>query len=146
MNPEKGIQIKTVRCFTGYTDLQALHKNEYGEPVDFVSTRNNHHRAIYRDKKGKLHDSTVTFWDAVERRRAGLPVIVTEPGKYFEWGTDDQKLLNGLPQPDWQYITLLQQDELFAFGITLEDLEDAINSRNCALISKHLYRVQKMSK
>ncbi|QEC79245.1 type II CRISPR RNA-guided endonuclease Cas9 [Mucilaginibacter ginsenosidivorax] len=150
LNQEKGIAARSVRCFTGYTDLQPLHKNEYGEPIDFVITRNNHHIAIYRDKDGKMQENTVSFWDAVKRKQAKLPVIIKEPGMVWDEvinsGFDDQELLQGLPQPDWVYLTSLQQNEMFVFGLADKELQSAISVKNYALISKHLYRVQKMSK
>jgi CRISPR-associated endonuclease Csn1 len=150
LNEVKCIPVKSVRCFTGYTDLQALHTNEKGEPIDFVSTRNNHHIAIYCDENGKLRENTVSFWDAVKRRQAKLPVIVKEPAMVWDMiigsGLDDQELMKGLPLPNWVYQTSLQQNEMFVFGLTDEELEMAINANNNTLISKHLYRTQKMSK
>jgi CRISPR-associated endonuclease Csn1 len=150
LNQEKGIQIKSVRCFTGYADLQPLHVNDKGQPIDFVVTRNNHHMAVYRDSNGKLQDNTVTFWDAIKRKKAGIPVIVTDPSQLWDQllndGFDNQEILEALPQPDWQYITSLQQNEMFVLGLSQEDLDVAIRSDNRSLISKHLYRLQKMSK
>jgi CRISPR-associated endonuclease Csn1 len=150
LNEAKGIPVRSVRCFTGYTDLQALHTNELGEPIDFVSTRNNHHIAIYRDENGKLQENTVSFWDAVKRRQAKLPVIIKEPTTVWDMiinlGFDDQELMKDLPQPNWIYQTSLQQNEMFVFGLTEEELELAISADNNALVSKHLYRTQKMSK
>jgi len=43
-------------------------------------------------------------------------------------------------------MTSLQQNEMFVIGLTTEDLNTAIQNDNRSLISKHLYRVQKMSK
>ena len=150
LNKEKGIPVKSVRCFTGYTDLQPLHINKSGEAIDFVSTRNNHHIAIYRDENGKLQESTVSFWDAVKRRQANLPVIIKEPNRVWDWvissGFDDQELMKGLPQPGWVYQTSLQQNEMFVFGLPEQELDTAVDEKNYSLISKHLYRSQKMSK
>jgi CRISPR-associated endonuclease Csn1 len=150
LNKQKGIPVRSVRCFTGYTDLQALHANESGEPIDFVSTRNNHHIAIYRDENGKLQENTVSFWDAVKRKQAKLPVVIKEPFSVWDniigSGFDDQELLKGLPLPKWIYQTSLQQNEMFVFDLTDEELQSAIKDSNYPLISKHLYRVQKMSK
>ncbi|MDO3645099.1 type II CRISPR RNA-guided endonuclease Cas9 [Mucilaginibacter sp. L3T2-6] len=150
LNKDKGIPVRSVRCFTGFKDLQALHTNEFGEPIDFVSTRNNHHIAIYKDEIGRLQENTVSFWDAVKRRQAKLPIIIKHPNEVWDTiinsGFDDQELLKGLPKPGWVYQISLQQNEMFVFGLTLEDLQSAINDHNYALISKHLYRVQKMSK
>lgn len=150
LNETKGIPVRSVRCFTGYTDLQALHTNEQGKPIDFVVTGNNHHIAIYRDENGKLQENTVSFWDAVKRKQAKLSVIIKEPVAVWDMvinsGFDDQDLMKGLPQPNWIYQTSLQQNEMFVFGLAQEELELAINTNNHALISKHLYRTQKMSK
>lgn len=54
--------------------------------------------------------------------------------------------MKGLPQPNWIYQTSLQQNEMFVFGLTEEELNLAIDANNHAFISKHLYRTQKMSK
>jgi CRISPR-associated endonuclease Csn1 len=106
--------------------------------------------AVYRDSNGKLQDNTVTFWDAIKRKKAGIPVIVTDPVQLWDQllndGFDNQEILEALPQPDWQYITSLQQNEMFVLGLSQEDLDVAIRSDNRSLISKHLYRLQKMSK
>jgi len=79
-NKEKGIEIKTVRCFTGLSNLQPLHTKKVGNeslPLDYVKPGNNHHVSIFEDEKGKLYDIVTTFWEAVERKKNGLPVIVT---------------------------------------------------------------------
>jgi CRISPR-associated endonuclease Csn1 len=146
LNEQKRIAIKSAKCLTGYSDLQALHRNENGDPIDFVSTRNNHHIAIYRDENGRLQENTVSFWDAVKRKQSKLPLIIKEPAKIWDSiinsGLDDQDILKCLPEPNWVYQTSLQQNEMFVFGLSEEELQSAENS----LISKHLYRVQKMSK
>jgi CRISPR-associated endonuclease Csn1 len=149
MNQEKGVAIKSVRCFTGLSDLQPLHKNTKGEDIDFVSTRNNHHMAVYKDDTGKLFENTVTFWDALERKKAGLPVIVTNPKQLWtvliETGFDNQEILNKLPKDNWTYVTSLQQNEMIVFGLNPSEV-DFYSPENYAMLSKHLYRVQKMSK
>lgn len=150
LNQEKGIAIKSARCFTGYIDLKPLHKNAQGEAIDFVVTGNNHHIAIYKDGNGKICDNTVTFWDAIKRKQQKLPVIITNPSETWDEllcaGFDDQEILNKMPQPDWHYITSIQQNEMFVFNLSDEELQLAIQGNNYVLISKHLYRVQKISK
>ena len=47
--------------------MKAVKYDEQGKAVGFVATQNNHHLAIYRTPKGKLVESIVTFWDAVDR-------------------------------------------------------------------------------
>jgi len=149
MNKAKGIAIKSVRCKTGSDSLQALHKNKNGEPIDFVSTRNNHHIAIYRDTDGKLQENTVTFWDAFERKKAGLPVIIKEPKSVWDnilsSGFDEQPILSKLPLENWEFVTSLQQNEMFIFDLTNPELQNAIDENNFPLLNKHLYRVQKIA-
>ncbi|MES2398330.1 MAG: type II CRISPR RNA-guided endonuclease Cas9 [Bacteroidota bacterium] len=149
MNKEKGVAIKSVRCKTGMGDLQPLHKNEKGELIDFVSTSNNHHIAIYRDMDGKLQENAVSFWDAFERKKIGFPVIVKDSKAVWDnilsSGFDNQSILKNLPKEDWEYITSMQQNEMFVFGMTMEDLKVAVDEKNYNLISKHLFRVQKIA-
>jgi CRISPR-associated endonuclease Csn1 len=150
INKEKGIAVKSVRCKTGMGDLQPLHKNEKGESIDFVSTSNNHHMAIYKNSKGDFKENTVAFWDAFERKKSGLPVVVRDAkavwDKILASGFDNQSVLEKLPKEDWEYITSMQQNEMFVFGMTIEDLKNAITQNNLDLISPYLYRVQKLSK
>jgi CRISPR-associated endonuclease Csn1 len=146
LNKEKGVFIRSVRCFTGLSELQPLHQNEQG-PIDFVSTSNNHHIAIYRDATGKRYENAVTFWDAFKRKKAGIPVIVKNPAAVWnsviDRGLDEQNVLAKLPDQTWQYVTSMQQNELFLFGISSEELEEIKHSP--VQLSKHLYRVQKIS-
>ncbi|MFZ1496435.1 MAG: type II CRISPR RNA-guided endonuclease Cas9, partial [Saprospiraceae bacterium] len=127
LNKEKGICINSVRCFTGLKSLVPLHKNKYGEPIDFVSTSKNHHIAIYENENGERNERVVTFWDAVERMKQGIEVVQTE-------------------DPEFGKLVLsMQQNEMFVFDMTVTELQEAIKS-NHKKIGKNLYRVQKISK
>lgn len=148
-NKEKKIQIKSVRCKTGNENLQSLHEDVNGRKIDFVSTSNNHHIAIYRDSSGKLQENAVTFWDAFERRKNGLPPIIKNPKETWDAilssDLDNQQLFSTLPKEDWTFVTSLEQNEMFVFGMTLSEIQNAIENRKYDLISEHLYRVQKLS-
>ncbi len=127
LNKEHGIQIKSVRIRARAKELTPLHTDsETGELKDFVFTRNNHHVAIYMDEEGKRYEEVVTFWEALNRKILGQEIIrrVDEQGR---------KLL-----------VSLQQNELFAFGPDLKDL-DLADPKNYPEISKKIYRVQKLS-
>ncbi len=141
--------IKAVRCREGYEQLTPLHLNKLGTSVDFVITRNNHHIAIYKDSTGKLRENAVTFWDALERKKNNLPVIVRNPKKTWdevlEKGLENQTILIHLPKDDWEFITSLSQNEMFVFGLSKDELLEAINESNNKLIGSHLFRVQKIS-
>ncbi|WP_286744288.1 type II CRISPR RNA-guided endonuclease Cas9 [Roseivirga sp. UBA1976] len=142
LNKEKGIRIKRV-TITGVSQVEALHnkKDHFGkeildengnsQPADFVSTGNNHHIAIFRDKEGKLQESVVSFYEAVARINNGLPVI--------------DKTLNA--DMGWQFLFTMKQNEMFVFpGEDFDPSEvDLLDEKNSAQISKHLFRVQKIA-
>jgi CRISPR-associated endonuclease Csn1 len=143
-NKEKGIAIKRV-TISGVKNAEALHhkKDHFGNaildgngntiPVDYVSTGNNHHVAVYRDEKGNLQENVVSFYEAVARVNMGLPII----DKTFK------------ESEGWQFLFTMKQNELFVFpnektGFNPIDL-DLLNPKNKKLISPNLFRVQKLS-
>jgi CRISPR-associated endonuclease Csn1 len=140
LNKEKGISIKRV-AISGVSNAQALHtkkdhlgneilgKNEKPIPVDFISTGNNHHVAIYRDEKGNLQEEVVSFYDAVVRKNLGLSVI----NKSHEKG--------------WEFLFSMKQNEFFIFpSESFNPSEiDLLEQNNYYLISPNIYRVQKLS-
>jgi CRISPR-associated endonuclease Csn1 len=137
-NKEKGIAIKRV-TISGVSNAQALHtkKDHFGNeildengkpiPVNFVSTGNNHHVAIYRDEKGNLQEEVVSFYDAVVRRNLGFSVI----NKNHEKG--------------WEFLFSMKQNEFFIFpsGSFNPHEMDLLNPSNYHLISPNIFRVQK---
>ncbi|MCT4666129.1 MAG: type II CRISPR RNA-guided endonuclease Cas9 [Flavobacteriales bacterium] len=142
LNKEKGIAIKRV-TITGVSNAEALHykkdhfgnaildKNGQKQAVDFVSTGNNHHVAIYKDEKGNLQEKVVSFYEAVARVNENLPII--------------DKSFN--QQKGWEFLFTMKQNEMFLFPS--EDFDpttiDLMNAKNSAQISKHLFRVQKIA-
>lgn len=138
-NREKGIAIKRV-TISGVSNAQALHTkkdhlgkeilNKNGDtiPVDFISTGNNHHVAIYRDDKGNLQEEVISFYDAVVRRNLGLSVI------------------NRRHEKGWEFLFSMKQNEYFIFpseGFNPQEM-DLLNPENYHLISPHIFRVQKI--
>lgn len=142
LNKEKGICIKRV-TITGVNNVETLHhkKDHLGKTItnkngkklesDFVSTGNNHHIAIYRDKKGNLQEKVTPFFEAVERVNQGLPII----DKTF-----NQDL-------GWEFLFTMKQNEMFVFPNDDFDINeiDLLNEDNYPIISKYLYRVQKIA-
>ena len=139
-NAAKGIAIKRV-TISGVSNAQSLHtkkdhfgneildENEKPIPVDFVSTGNNHHVAIYRDEKGNLQEEVVSFYDAVVRKNLGLSVINKNHG-------------NG-----WEFLFTMKQNEYFIFpseSFNPQEM-DLLNPENYHLISPNTFRVQKIS-
>lgn len=143
LNKEKGIAIKTV-TITGISNAEVLHykKDHLGKeilddkgnriPVDFVSTGNNHHLALYINQEGKLDDKMITFYEAIERVNQKLSIV----DKTYK------------SNEGYQFLFSLKQNEMFLFPN--EDFNpkeiDLFDNKNLKLISKNLFRVQKLSK
>lgn len=88
----------------------------------YVNPRNNYAFIIYRDSDGNYKEHPVTFWDAVQARLAGKSVYqLPEPGKI---------------------ITTLHINDTFLLGLGDEQLQGDLPQE---LVSRHLYRVQKLS-
>lgn len=144
LNKEKGIQIKRVKI-KGINTALAIHEkkdhlgnwilNDKGDkkPSSFVSTGNNHHVAIYRDGEGKLQENIVSFFEATERARQGIPII----DKTYK------------QDEGWEFLFTMKQNELFVFpdiesGFNPEEI-DLLNPENKEMISPNLFRVQTLS-
>ena len=144
----QGQVIRSVRCRTGLNAVVPVRYNEHNEPIAFVKPGNNHHVAIYQDEKGKLQEHIVTFWHAVERKKYGIPTIITNPAEAWDNVTDKmpESFLNQLPpSANWEFKFSMQQNEMFILGMAEELYQDAIQKKDYAALSKYLYRVQKMS-
>ena len=142
LNKEKGIAIKRV-TISGVKNVEALHykKDYFGKdilddqekriPVDFVSTSNNHHVAIYYDEKGVLQEKMVSFYEAVQRVNEGLHVI-------------DKSYNQNI---GWEFLFTMKQNEYFVFPSNDFDPSeiDLLNPANNKLISPNLFRVQTIS-
>ena len=142
LNKEQRIAIKNV-AISGVNNVEVLHtkKDHLGNvivdenngeiPADFVSTGNNHHVAIYRDCYGKLQESVVSFYEAVERANQKLPIVDKANKK----------------EEGWEFLFTMKQNEMFVFpSEEFNPMEiDLIDEKNAAMISKHLYRVQKIA-
>jgi CRISPR-associated endonuclease Csn1 len=133
------IVIKRV-TMSGVNNVEALHSkkdlngrvllNDAGVPipVDFVSTGNNHHVAIFEDHVGKLQENVITFWDAVTRVSNGEPLVKRTHDDGFK------------------FLFTLKKNEFFVFPSETFDPNDIdfLDVRNYSIISKHLFRVQKI--
>lgn len=99
----------------------------------------------YRDEAGKYEEQVVTFWNAVDRRRASLPAIITQPQAVLQRTDLPDTFLKTLPKDKWQFVFSLQQNDMFILGMNEEDYRYAIDHHDYASLNKHLYRVQKIS-
>ncbi len=144
------MRIKSVRCDACLSDATTavVKRDEKGRPIGYVQPRNNHHIALYRDKAGKMHESVVTFWEAVNRKQHGIPVVIAKPSDVWTDLLDKdvpENLLEALPQDGWELIISMQVNEMFIMGMSEEAYRDAIEGNDYAKLNKHLYRVQKLS-
>lgn len=151
LNQSKRIAVKRVKI-KGVNNAQPLHlsKDHFGEilldennnhiPIDFVSTGNNHHVAIYQDSKGNLQEKVASFFDVVCRVNQELNPID------YEYNSDK----------GWRFLFTMKKDEMFLFPNKNDDFyPDEINWRvndkgfydidNPVVISKNLFRVQKIA-
>lgn len=122
-NPKKGgnpVPVKKVRVREEIGNARQLKAgvNQY------VNPRNNHHVLIYQDKNGELKESIVSFWDVVNREKDG-------------------QLKYQLPEDGKEIVAVLEQNDMYVLGVGAEEIEQHKN--DSAFLSKHLYRVQKLS-
>lgn len=143
--------IFSVRCTTGLSAVVPVKKDEDGKEIGFVKPGNNHHIAIYTDKEGNREEHVCTFWNAVERKKYYLPVVIKDTDEVWEKvllapdGTYPQSFLEQLPKEGLHLHFSMQQNEMFVLGMPEEEVKTAIESGDYKLISEHLYRVQKIS-
>jgi len=142
--------INSVRLFTGLSAVEPVKYNTEGKPIGFVKPGNNHHIAFYTDEDGKIHEHVCTFWQAVERKRFGLPIIIKDTKAAWDsiisqnLGLPDS-FLKKLPLDSWVYNESLQQNEMFIMGLDEDVALEAVMSNNKDIISRNLYRVQKIT-
>ena len=144
----QGREIKSVRCYTGLNATVPLRYNDKGEATAFVKPANNHHVAIYEDDNGKLQEHIVTFWHAVERKKYGVPTIITNPAEVWSNVSDKmpEAFQEQLPKSaTWKFKFSMQQNEMFILGMNEELYQEAMRTNNYAMLGKYLYRVQKLS-
>ena len=153
MNEAKKIPIKSVRCLTGLRAVEPIRVNDSVNNINYfkyVKPGNNHHIAIYTDENGEKQEHSVTFWHAIDRKRHGFPVVITDPKKVWDKVllnkneyTDD--FLNKLPKDKWVYDASMQQNEIFVFNLTKNKIEELLSQKEYYTISNNTYRVQKLA-
>lgn len=149
---DKHIPINSVRCFTGLAEdrVKVVKKDSHGRNIGYAKPGNNHHVALYSTPEGKMEEKIVSFWEAVERKNLGLPVIVDNPTEIWDNLTSSDKeyptdILDNLPEHDWKFIVSMQQNEMFILGMSDDEYNDAIEAKDKKALCEHLYRVQKLS-
>ena len=152
LDKDKKQEVRFVRCYAktlSWDKAIPMCFDEKGEPTAFVKSASNHHLALYRTPKGKLVESIVTFWDAVDRARYGIPLVITHPREVMEQvlqrGDIPESVLRSLPPSDWVFVESLQLNEMVIIGLSDEELQRALEVQDYRKLSEHLYRVQKLS-
>ena len=152
LDKDKRQEVRSVRCYVDKPSVSSaipIRFDERGTAITFVQSGNNHHLAVYRTPLGVLEESIVSFWDAVDRARYGIPLVITHPREVMEQvlqrGDIPESVLKSLPPSDWMFVESLQQDEMVAIGLSDEELQSAIEAQDYRKLSKHLYRVQSLS-
>ena len=152
MDKDKRQEVRSVRCYVDKPSVSSvipIRFDERGTAITFVQSGNNHHLAVYRTPQGVLEESIVSFWDAVDRARYGIPLVITHPREVMEQvlqrGDIPESVLKSLPPSDWMFVESLQQDEMVAIGLSDEELQSAIEAQDYRKLSEHLYRVQSLS-
>ena len=152
LDKDKRQEVRSVRCYVDKPSVSSaipIRFDERGTAITFVQSGNNHHLAVYRTPLGVLEESIVSFWDAVDRARYGIPLVITHPREVMEQvlqrGDIPESVLKSLPPSDWMFVESLQQDEMVAIGLSDEELQSAIEAQDYRKLSEHLYRVQSLS-
>jgi len=122
-NPKKNgnpVPIKKVRVCEEFGNARQLKTglNQY------VNPRNNHHVMIYQSQNGELKECIVSFWDVVIRKKKKLPGYQ-------------------LPDDGKEIVAVLEQNDMYVIGVASEEIVQ--HKYDSAFLSKHLYRVQKLS-
>ena len=143
-------QIRSVRCFTGRVreKMIPLRRNDAGEEIAFVAPGSNHHVAFYRDSEGVLQEAVVSFYQAIERAKYQLPMIIKDPRAVVEEALErnvPDSVLSALPHSSWTFVESLQKNEMFLIGLSDDEIARAIKEADRATLNDHLYRVQKYS-
>ena len=152
LDKDKKQEVRSVRCYAKTLSLDKAIPtcfDEKGEPTAFVKSASNHHLALYRTPKGRLVESIVTFWDAVDRARYGIPLVIAHSREVMEQvlqrGDIPESVLRSLPPSDWVFVESLQLNEMVIIGLSDEELQRALEVQDYRKLSEHLYRVQKLS-
>jgi CRISPR-associated endonuclease Csn1 len=149
-NKHKQIPIRTVRLFARplAEALVSIKKDEAGNDIGFAIPGNNHHVAIYQGNENNFSQHSCTLWHAVERKKYGLPIIIRDTNKVWNDMINNslpQSFIDQLPDDNLHLVYSLQQNEMYVLGMTNEEFNQAVETNNKSLISKHLYLVWSVS-
>ena len=154
------IPLRKVTLLTNSSDdaLRALRINENGKPIDYVALQNNAVNCIYKstiNNKTVYDEIIIPFYDAVSWKISPLAIFdfaIKDPQAVWDFvaeynlATKYEVLLQYIPKPNYTFVTSLQTNDMFVFGMTLDEINEAVVSNNYKIINKNLYRVQSIAK
>lgn len=168
LNKEQGISIKRVTIDGGVNNIEALHdkRDKDGSlildnngkkcPVDYVSPSNNHHVAVYLkpkldknnvqiiDNDGnplyEVEEKIVSFFEATTRAGLGEQIVEKDYRKDEGW-----RFLFTMKQNEFFVLPEYDENGKMIFNPKEYDEMWYQNPNNYAIISPHLFRVQKFS-
>ena len=149
-DPQSGTPIRSVRMvITQISDKNAVtvRRNSKGDPIGFSKNASNHHIALYRTPEGEIEEYVVTMQDVVERKLAGLPMIVKDPRKAWKQVDNDNKpcseaVLAKLPMADRRFLMSLDVHGMYVIGMDTTDIMTAIDEQRYDEIVPNLYQAQ----
>lgn len=152
LNPMQA-PIRSIRIATGLKpdSMASARKDGKGEGIGYVKTGSNHHVAYYRTQNGKEICVKLSFWDAILRKKAGIPLIIKDPCEAADKMLllSDEKMQESiaqqLPNPEWKYLIHFAKNDAFILGLSDEEIRDAFKYGHLGILSSHLYRVQQAS-
>ena len=156
LNKDEGITIKKVKIKARISDPIAIHDahDHLGNliyqadgttiPSDYVAPAGNHHVALFETPTGAVEEVMVSNFEAVTRAIAVPPMPVIDRNVNSD---DGWKFLMTLKRNEYVVFPEYHLDEKGKPDSMIFDPKDIdlLNPDNYALISPHLYRVQKLS-
>lgn len=134
LNKQKGIQIKSLKVY----EESKVEKVREG----YAKTGGNHHALVYLDSKGKYNENVVSFWDAVEIGKFNISQV-GKPYPIINRNNSDDL---GIFQFSMQINDLFVLDLKHSFNPIEENELNFFDVKNRSIISRKLFRLQKMSK
>lgn len=95
-----------------------------------------------------LQEVVVSFYQAIERAKYQLPMIIKDPRAVVEEALERNVpdfVLSTLPHSSWTFVESLQKNEMFLIGLSDDEIARAIKNADRAPFNDHLYRVQKIA-
>lgn len=144
-----GRPIQRVRIWSN-DNMVGVRRDSEGKDIGYAMPGSNHHVAFY-EKEGKILTLTLSFWNAIMRKRLGIPTIVTNPNAVWEMieNFPESKALEeiskSLPPYGCKFVGSLKMGDMYIMGLSEDEIHDAFQDNDNRKLTSHLYRVQKIA-